>query len=102
MKYLLITLSLMITNTYAFTSDDLLHPVAHAAGSYMITHVGTVVCKKVTGLSKTPCSIISGAVATGLGVAIEMSQPSEADHKKSYMQNAAGVLLAIGVIHLDF
>jgi len=103
-RYLISLLVILSTSniTYALTSDDLLHPTAHIAGSYLITHVGEVVCKKITGLNKTVCSIISGSVATGIGVAIEMNQPKEANHKKSYIENASGVILAIGTIHIDF
>lgn len=103
MKYLLILSWFVLTSSaFGYTSDDLLHPVAHGAGSYLLTHAGEVVCKKVSGWSKTTCSIISGAVATGIGAAIEATQPPEDNHTKSYVENAAGVILAIGMIHLDF
>ena len=91
-----------ITYVYAFTTDDLLHPVAHGAGSYVITHTSEVICRKITGYGKTTCSIVGGIVATSAGIAVEMTQPKESNHMKSYLQNASGVLLAIGVIHLDF
>lgn len=86
----------------AFTTDDLLHPVAHGAGSYLLTHTGEVICRRLSDWDKTTCSIVSGVVATSIGVAVELTQPKEANHTKSYIENAAGVILAIGIIHLDF
>lgn len=103
MKIALIAFCLSITGAYAFTTDDLLHPAAHTGSTYIITHAGEVVCKKVTGMGKTPCSIISGAVAMGAGILVEMHQNEDgASHKRGLMEDAAGVLLAVGVIHFDF
>lgn len=103
MKILLLTISLMITNSYAFNSDDLLHPVAHGAGSYLLTHSAEVACRKVSNMGKTTCSIIGGLIATTAGIAVELTQhESNRDHAKSLIENGAGVVLAIGVIHLDF
>lgn len=100
---LVVALGISFGKVYAFTSDDLLHPVAHGAGSYLLTHAGEVVCKKITKLNKTTCSIISGVIATGVGVAVEATQSEGMkDHAKSYLENGTGVILAIGVIHVDF
>lgn len=103
MKYLLLTLSLMITNTYAFTSDDMLHPMAHAGSAYIITHMGEVVCHKVTNLNKTVCSVIAGSVAMSLGAAVEIEQNAGgSDAKRGLLEDFTGVGLAIGIIHMDF
>lgn len=95
--------SILLTSLIAITSDDALHPAAHIGSSYIITHAGEVACKKITNWNKTTCSLISGTIATGLGIAIEMTQnENDKSHAKSYIENAAGVALAIGIIHLDF
>jgi len=84
-------------------TDKLLHPVAHGAGSYVLTHIGEVICVKATDLDKTTCSIISGVVATSAGIAVELLQDQQAGNwKKGVAYDVSGVLLAIGVIHLDF
>lgn len=102
MKYL-IALILLTTTTYAEDTDTLLHPVAHGAGSYALTHMGEVVCKKVTGLGTLSCTIISAAVATSVGVAVEMTQDqTEGNWKRGLAYDITGVALAIGVINLDF
>lgn len=88
---------------YAFTSDDALHPAAHVGSTYIITHAGEVICKRITGLDKTSCSIISGSLAMTAGVAIELKQTeSSKAHGKGLAEDAVGVLLAVGIIHLDF
>lgn len=96
-------LGISFSKVYAFTSDDALHPVAHGAGSYALTHIGEVTCRKLTNFGKLSCSLISGAIATGVGIAVESTQSESAkDHARSYVENATGVILAIGVINLDF
>lgn len=87
----------------ALDTDKVLHPTAHVAGSYALTHVGEVVCKQLTKLSKPICSVISGSLALGVGAAIEASQEqSNGSWKEGILYDASGVGLAIGVIHLDF
>lgn len=87
----------------ALDTDKVLHPTAHAAGSYALTHVGEVVCRQITKLDKPICSVISGTMALGVGAAIEASQEqSGGTWKKGILYDASGVGLAIGVIHLDF
>lgn len=111
MKSLIITLTLSmwilmawsLAKAQAFTTDDALHPLAHGAGSYALTHAGQVLCKKVTGLSKTPCAFVSGAVVTSIGIAVEVTQDQQAgDWKRGVAYDVAGIALAVGVIHLDF
>ena len=104
MKLLILLAMISVpTLTSAFTSDDLLHPVAHGAGSYLLTHAGQVVCKKITGLNKTTCSIISGVVTMAIGVAVEATQEqAKGNYKKGLVYDISGVILAVGVIHLDF
>jgi len=87
----------------AFTSDDLLHPVAHGAGSYMLTHAGQVVCKKITNLEKTTCSVIAAAVTLSVGALVEATQnQSEGNWKKGMLYNASGVALSVGIMSFDF
>lgn len=101
--YIWVALILTIAKAHAFPSDELIHPVAHGAGSYMLTHVSEVVCVKVSDASKLTCSIVGGMIATTVGIAIEASQKESGKlHANSYIENGAGVLLAIGVINLDF
>ena len=102
-SYIIAGLLSSISYTQAFTTDDALHPVAHGAGSYAITHAATVICKKVTGLDTLPCSLISGSIALSVGVAVELSQDqAQGNYKKGLVYDAAGIGLAIGFINLDF
>lgn len=92
-----------IAKAQALDTDKLLHPVAHGAGSYALTHIGTVACKKLTGLGRLPCSLIAGTVTTAIGVGIELQQnQSEGNWKKGIAYDVGGVLIGIGVINLDF
>lgn len=104
MKFIVTALILLIqNNVYAITSEDLLHPVAHGAGSYVITHVSEVVCRKLINMNKLSCSIVGGVLATSAGMLVESTQhESRKDHAKSYIENTTGILLAIGVINVDF
>lgn len=100
---ILIALLLSLSQCEAVTTDDLLHPIAHIGGSYVLTHIGQMICMRTTDLTKTSCSLISGAIATGIGVAIEATQQeSYREHAKSLIYNGTGVILAVGVIHLEF
>ncbi len=99
----LVFLSINISSIYAFNIDDLLHPTAHAGGSYIITHSAEVVCRQISDWNKTTCSIVGGLIAMGAGIAVEMTQSeSKSNHARSYIENASGIMLAIGVIHVDF
>ena len=101
--YIWIFLGITISKAHALNTDSLLHPAAHAGGSYVLTHIGTVACKHITGLSTMPCSLIAGSLATGAGIAVEMSQDqSKGNWKRGIAYDISGVLLSIGVIHLDF
>lgn len=84
-------------------TDKMLHPVSHAAGSYALTHAGTVLCKNVTGVGKTTCSFIAGGATALIGIGVEMSQDQTAGNwKKGMAYDVLGIGLSIGIIHLDF
>ncbi len=106
MKIILAGLSFLLLcgRTYAVNSDDLLHPVAHAAGSYAVTHITEVVCKKVSTKSKLTCSLIGVGVAIAVGAAVEVTQKGEdaRGHARGILQDLGGAGLAFGIINLDF
>lgn len=103
MKYFLFILFFIPCAAEAFETDDLLHPVAHGAGSYLITHAMTVGCKKITKLKSLPCSLFGAAVAGTVGIAVELTQEQP---KKRLFQGLAedgvGIGLAVGLINIDF
>lgn len=100
---IILTFLFCIQSVYAFDTDSVLHPVAHGAGSYALTHAGTVACKKLTSLNQTACSLISGAVTMGVGIAIEATQEqAEGQWKHGIAYDLAGIGIAIGIINLDF
>lgn len=99
----IILFSLFTTSASAFDTDQALHPVAHGAGSYALTHMGSIVCTKTTDLSKRACSFIAGAVTLGVGAAIEAAQvQDEGSWKQGMFYDAIGVGVSIAVIHFDF
>lgn len=96
-------LGLGMMNTYALDSDDLLHPVAHMGGSYVITHITEVVCKKVSSQSRLTCSLIGAGAALVAGGLVEATQGADSrDHMRGMLQNTLGAGLAVGIINLDF
>lgn len=101
--YTVVLVFAFILSASAADTDDLLHPVAHGAGSYALVHIGTVGCKRLTGMGKLPCSLIAGVATASIGAAVEASQnQSKGNWKKGMAYDLIGVGLSIGVINLDF
>lgn len=90
-------------NAKTLDSDDFVHPVAHVAGSYMVTHISHVACKKITPFSTLTCSLLGGLIATSGGLIFEMTQDQlDGNWKNGFLYNSSGVIFAIGIINLDF
>lgn len=103
MKILIAAFLMSLSSVHAFNTEDALHPVAHAAGSYVVTHFTEVVCKRVSDRSKLSCSLIGAGVAMTAGVLIELTQKENfRNHTRGLLEDAFGVGLAIGIINVDF
>lgn len=90
-------------SAFADELDDLLHPAAHVGGAYAITHIGEVLCRKISNGSKTTCTLVGAALAIGTGIAVEAKQKeSKHRHQVGLAEDLAGVGLAAVTIAIDF
>lgn len=110
MRYIIIVAFYILLFTFgsifkarAAGTDDLLHPVAHGAGSYALVHLGTVGCKRLTGMGTMPCSLMAGVATAGIGAAVEASQDqSKGNWKKGIAYDLLGIGLSVTVISVEF
>jgi hypothetical protein len=89
-----------------FNSDEALHAVGHTGGSYMLTHGGEVVCKKITGKEhKVGCLVGSVVTTVVVGTAKELvldRGESKQRHAKGFIEDAIGIGAAVTFITIDW
>jgi hypothetical protein len=88
------------------TSEQTVHDVAHAGGSYALTSVGEVACTGVFSKAhRLECTLIATLTAIGAGIAKEVLMDSgETNHKhfRGIAADATGVGAAVGVISISW
>ena len=83
-------------------TEDAVHMTAHFGATYAMTHVGEVVCKKITSQSKLLCTIESAILANALNIGRKAGQGFPSDSKRAIISGALGTAAAGIVISIDW
>lgn len=103
MKAPILLIAFMIPSTLlAVDSEDLMHGAAHFGATYAMTHIGEVVCKKVTKQSKLACTIESALIANAINVGRKAYQGFPNDTNRAVVTGLAGSVTAGLIITIDW